>query len=92
MARLDDARVHRADRDLMHAIALHAHEVVVIDDRFGGLAQHSRGINQWPKALRPGRVAQPRAGIRIGGAQLPTRSAMARCMRAARERDRSMPG
>ena len=62
MPRLDDARMHRADRDLMHALPFHLHEGIVV--RF--MREAGRRIEilaQREAAAVPGTMAQPFAVI-----------------------------
>ena len=68
MARLDDAGMHRSDRNLVDAVALDLHERVVIDGKWGRVSGMV-GIGQWVKGGRPRRMAQPRSLIRIRAVQ-----------------------
>ena len=82
MARLDDAGVDGPDRDLVHAVALDAHEGVV-GERVGGkrsrieVAAQREGCSGQAPWRSHGRVsAAPEA-------PMPSRSKSARCMRPA---------
>ena len=69
MSGLDDARVHRADRNFMHPLALDAYErVVIVAQRLRLRCRHA--ILQRMKIRRPCRVPQPGppVGIRADGA------------------------
>ena len=57
MSRLDDAGVHRSDRDLVHAVTLHAHERVVVDRRTrlstaASPRSRTRAVETGPRARR----------------------------------------
>ena len=68
MARLDDARVHRSDRNLVDAFALDRHERVVINGKRGMLIGNCR-IAQGMEGGGPRSMTQPRPLIRIGAMQ-----------------------
>ncbi len=62
MPRLDDARVDRADGDLVHALAINAHEGVVL----GRVFARGGGVEVAPQrkfGRAPAAVAQPRAAV-----------------------------
>ena len=82
VAGFDDARMHRPHWNLMHAIALDAHERVVIEPR---ARRRRMSVLQWMKLRGPGRVS---GSVARG----PDRSASARCMRFAAGNSSSIPG
>ena len=61
VARLDDAGVHRADGDLVHAVAFDAHEGVVGGQRAGGGRRRLGVVLQRRRSGRPHAVVQPGA-------------------------------
>ena len=50
MARLDDARMHRSDRNLVHALAFDRHKRVVIDGERGSLIGIAASLSGWKAA------------------------------------------
>jgi hypothetical protein len=68
MTRLDDAGMHWADRYFVHAVAGHAHELVIIR-RHGIAGRAVTGLCQRVLVRRPGAMAQPWPLIRGVGAQ-----------------------
>ena len=63
----DDAGVHRADGNLMDAVALDPHERVIVDRRLGRRGHRAGG--QRERVRGPGRMAQPRPGVPVGRTQ-----------------------
>jgi hypothetical protein len=53
---LDDAGVHRAHRDFMHAVTGNAHKPIVIDSNLGRW-ERIRGVRERTPIRRPGRMA-----------------------------------
>ena len=90
VAGLDDAGVHRPDRDLVHAVAVDAHERVVVDCN-GRLA--AAGSSSRSGCASAGHAAWRSHGRSSGPSDCtPVRSAAARCMRAAAGKISCSPG
>ena len=89
--RLDDAGVHGTDRNLVHALALDAHEFIGVHVRLSGRRQRLR-IDRAADSF----AAMPRGAARGAypdrSKRNPERSASARCMRAAAGKRSSSPG
>ncbi len=62
VAGLDDAGVHRADRDLVHLLALDHEERVLARDRGGRIAAAERVAHRAQRRLEPQRL-QPRVPL-----------------------------
>ena len=82
MARLDDAGVHRADRNLVHAVAFDAHERDSLLARLPLSAAASEIAAQRKQSIGQPRAAATAADRRVRRA-MPSRSNAARCMRFA---------
>ncbi len=65
MAGLDDARMHGPDRDLVHTVARHAHERIVIRRRRAVARVVDRARRERLVLARPRRVPQPRPHVRV---------------------------
>ena len=93
MAGFDDSRVDGPDRDLVHAVALDAHEGVVVDRGPGSAAAAEIPLRRAGAAAggAPGRVAQPRPRVAAVGAE--AREVRIGALHSARGREQiSMPG